>query len=224
MWVEAADGTIPAPGSFVLEIEWVDNGGAPMFYPPDPFHVGNELGVVFIQSHHLNYDSGNETMLQHVYRLEIPEGSPVRLSTFFAQQLSSTKFEIYVELAALPASPKTELSTCVFELTHEAMAGAKDLSTAAPVGGLAPRLTLKASPNVTGAFTRLSLSQTLERSSLVDIHDLRGRRVRRLQIPARGTQVEWDGRNDRGQDVSSGTYFARLVGGGARAEKIVLLK
>lgn len=49
----------------------------------------------------------------------------------------------------------------------------------------------------------------------LDVYSVDGRRVRRL---ARGRfepgphRVGWDGRDDRGQDVPSGVYFARLHG------------
>ncbi len=92
-----------------------------------------------------------------------------------------------------------------------------------PAGGEQARCRT-AWPNVTDAFTQISLSQAMGRSSMVDIHDLRGRRVRRLDIPARGIQAEWDGRNDRGQHVSSGMYFARVRGARAGAAKIVVVK
>jgi len=50
----------------------------------------------------------------------------------------------------------------------------------------------------------------------INIYDLRGRLVRKLvdedKTPGR-YQVHWDGRNDRGQKVSSGVYLYRIEAG-----------
>jgi len=55
--------------------------------------------------------------------------------------------------------------------------------------------------------------------AILDLYDVRGRRVRRLfdgpgAVRARTT---WDGLDDRGNLAPAGLYFARLVSGGARA-------
>jgi len=60
------------------------------------------------------------------------------------------------------------------------------------------------------------------------IYDLKGRRVRNLvetdQVGGRYTQ-QWDGRNDAGQQMASGTYFYRLQAGPFReTRKMILLK
>jgi hypothetical protein len=49
----------------------------------------------------------------------------------------------------------------------------------------------------------------------IAIHDVHGRRVRNLAVPAGaasagGPAVIWDGKNDAGDPVASGVYFARL--------------
>jgi hypothetical protein len=53
----------------------------------------------------------------------------------------------------------------------------------------------------------------------IAIHDVAGRRVRTLAVPAGAAgggarKVVWDGRNDAGQPVASGVYFARLAASG----------
>jgi len=62
----------------------------------------------------------------------------------------------------------------------------------------------------------------------LSVYDVRGRRVRSLSLGDRspGTQtVVWDGRDDHGRPVPSGTYFARLtVGGKSLTRKMVLLR
>ena len=47
----------------------------------------------------------------------------------------------------------------------------------------------------------------------VDVYDVRGSRLRRLQVrelTAGRHPITWDGRNENGQLVASGIYFARL--------------
>ncbi|HER42882.1 MAG TPA: T9SS type A sorting domain-containing protein, partial [Candidatus Eisenbacteria bacterium] len=60
------------------------------------------------------------------------------------------------------------------------------------------------------------------------IYDVRGSRVRTLvegSFPNGKHAVQWDGRNERGERVSSGVYFARLrVGGADATRKMVLLR
>lgn len=77
---------------------------------------------------------------------------------------------------------------------------------------------------------RTAISYGLPQSTHVNlaVYDQRGRRVRTLvnSVVAAGEQVvEWDGRDDRGQLVASGTYVARLVTEqGIRTSKLTLAK
>jgi subtilisin-like proprotein convertase family protein len=51
----------------------------------------------------------------------------------------------------------------------------------------------------------------------VEVFDVRGRLVRRLidgPLPAGAQSVAWDGRDDAGRDLASGTYLARLAADG----------
>ncbi|MDH3217099.1 MAG: T9SS type A sorting domain-containing protein [Candidatus Krumholzibacteria bacterium] len=63
---------------------------------------------------------------------------------------------------------------------------------------------------------------------VLSIFDVRGRLVRRIVNATRGPGVytaQWDGRNDRGESVTSGIYFYRLTAGGdVRTKKMVMLK
>jgi len=57
----------------------------------------------------------------------------------------------------------------------------------------------------------------------LDIYNLLGQRVRRLEVS--GGKVLWDGRDDGGREVSSGVYVIRLdVGGKVFARKVVMVK
>lgn len=60
------------------------------------------------------------------------------------------------------------------------------------------------------------------------IYDVRGSRIRTLvegSFPTGRHSVQWDGRNQRGEQVSSGMYFVQLRAGGTKAmRKMVLLR
>ena len=87
------------------------------------------------------------------------------------------------------------------------------------------------SPNFPNPFNpETSLRLYLPQSGQVwlDVCDAAGQRVRSLfsgQLAA-GVHVEvWDGRDQRGRDVASGTYFARLRAGGVvQVSKMILLR
>jgi aminopeptidase N len=83
-----------------------------------------------------------------------------------------------------------------------------------------PELTFALRGNVPNPFnpvTTITFHLAESRSVRLDIHDLAGRLVRNLVAESRGAgdhQVRWDGTDDRGRAVASGTYYARLQGAG----------
>ncbi len=106
-----------------------------------------------------------------------------------------------------------------------------DLDTAVsaprPTGATAPGVRLGApSPNPFRDSTRLSFELPAAGRVDVSIHDVGGRRVRRLggSERPRGTHVvTWDGRNDAGERVAGGTYFVRLRTGSDTASRTLVL-
>jgi len=81
------------------------------------------------------------------------------------------------------------------------------------------------SPNPFNASCAIQWADQEPRS--LEIIDLLGRRVRTFSVGAisNRSEVTWDGRDDLGNEVASGVYFARLVTSrGARTVKLVLLK
>jgi flagellar hook assembly protein FlgD len=62
----------------------------------------------------------------------------------------------------------------------------------------------------------------------LSIHDARGARIRRLVdgvLAGGGHQSTWDGRDEAGRPVPSGSYFARLeVGSTVETGKLVLVR
>lgn len=68
-------------------------------------------------------------------------------------------------------------------------------------------------PNPFSGGTRLAFSVARPSTVTLDIHDLAGRRVRRLvtaTLAAGRHDARWDGRDDRGAALASGLYYARL--------------
>jgi hypothetical protein len=87
------------------------------------------------------------------------------------------------------------------------------------------KLTLSAYPNPFNAQTRLSLSAPFIGPGQIDIYDITGRLINKLNVPSNNTTVTWDGKNSSGQPVSSGVYFARTsTDGRERHLKLTLLK
>ncbi len=87
-------------------------------------------------------------------------------------------------------------------------------------------------PNPFNPVTRIAYTVTggaaSARNVLLAVYDVRGALVRTLvNRPVQGGRhvVEWDGRNNRGDMVSSGVYFSRLsTGGTVETRKMVLLR
>jgi uncharacterized repeat protein (TIGR01451 family) len=77
---------------------------------------------------------------------------------------------------------------------------------------------------------RTRVQYTLDAAGPVElaVYDLAGRRVRRLErahLPAGTHEATWDGRDDRGRELPSGTYLIRLVApGGTQSRKVMLVR
>jgi hypothetical protein len=101
-----------------------------------------------------------------------------------------------------------------------------------PVHETAPVATarLTAHPNPFNPQTQLGFALHAAGWVKLDVYDVSGRHVRRLQdglMNAGRHERTWDGRDDAGRTLPSGVYFARLVGAGrldAQAVKLVLVK
>lgn len=87
-----------------------------------------------------------------------------------------------------------------------------DLSTGATEVAAA-RCRLKAVPNPFNPRTEFIATLPRAGAAEVRIHDVLGRLVRRLEVPAGAAgenRIAWPGLDDRGREVASGTYFAAL--------------
>ncbi len=87
---------------------------------------------------------------------------------------------------------------------------------------------LTAFPNPLQTGSRLSFDLSSTRTGELQILDVGGRRVRELlrgEISAGHHVVPWDGRDDDGRRVASGTYFLRLGWrGGAACDRLVVIR
>ena len=83
-------------------------------------------------------------------------------------------------------------------------------------------------PNPFNPSTTIHFVLPVREHATVEIYDAKGEKVRTVLDEMRergGHDVVWDGRNDHGVPVSSGTYFYRLLAGKhVKAKKMILLK
>jgi hypothetical protein len=84
-------------------------------------------------------------------------------------------------------------------------------------------LTLRAEPALLRAQTRFQLSRFTAVRGAITIHDIAGRTVQTLEVPATTGSVWWDGRDAMGRRVRPGVYLARLEEGGAVAQARVIV-
>jgi len=90
-----------------------------------------------------------------------------------------------------------------------------------PGSGLGP-----VAPNPTRAGTAVDFTLAVGGGVALDVVDVRGRVVRRLERgfrPAGVHRVAWDGRTDRGELAPSGVYFVRFEAGEASASRRIVL-
>ncbi|MDP8232018.1 MAG: T9SS type A sorting domain-containing protein [Candidatus Zophobacter franzmannii] len=83
-------------------------------------------------------------------------------------------------------------------------------------------------PNPFNPTTTISFSLPNRQSYSLKLYDVRGRLIRTLNegIGTAGKHsLTWNGKNDKGQEVNSGVYFARLLTGGtSNTSKLTLIK
>jgi hypothetical protein len=83
-------------------------------------------------------------------------------------------------------------------------------------------------PNPFNPQTTLSVEVGVDGRVVLDLFDGAGRRVRRLADDVHSAGVHrfaWDGRDDAGRELGSGTYYARLRAGGVtRVQRLVLVR
>lgn len=88
---------------------------------------------------------------------------------------------------------------------------------------------LTASQTIDGTMIKMSIPTTMSGSIEIQIFNVAGEKVRTIQSEAAGGAhyyTTWDGKNDHGEKVASGTYIGRFTIGGAneRFFKMAVLK
>ncbi len=81
-------------------------------------------------------------------------------------------------------------------------------------------------PNPFNPMTTVHFSLPATQGARLNVYDVQGRLVRELLDEVRSAganQVNWDGRDQTGRGVASGTYFARLESGGMASVKAMVL-
>lgn len=81
-------------------------------------------------------------------------------------------------------------------------------------------------PNPFNPRTKIGFTLKRDAQALLRVYDVRGRLIRTLVdsfVAAGSRVVEWDGRDDRGSSLASGTYFLRLDAGGEFESRTVTL-
>ncbi len=102
-------------------------------------------------------------------------------------------------------------------------------STAVPAGDTPPAVTVLGNwPNPFNPSTEIVYRLATETRVDLGVYDLQGRRVRTLETdlrPAGEHRVLWDGCDDAGRGVATGSYIYRISGGGtAQTGRMLLVK
>jgi hypothetical protein len=87
----------------------------------------------------------------------------------------------------------------------------------APLAAAAAEGRLLIAPSPTSGPARLSFALPAAGRASVELFDVAGRSVRRLDLGERGagvSEITWDGRNESGAAVARGVYLARVICGG----------
>lgn len=181
-----------------------------------------------------NVDAGGEGSGADIvhYRFPRPDGQPLHVTVqavyqtlpprVFADLSTHDTPEIQLFSNMYQAADKTPI--LLAELTLEIDA-ATDIAAGGPPA--APRL-FQNVPNPFNPTTLISYELRRDEDVRILIHDLGGRRVRTLftgRQSAGGHAVTWDGRDDQGVALPSGTYIYSIeTAGGRDSRRMVLIR
>ncbi len=212
-----------------VAVAWQDTIGAQISFLGVQLHFHSLLGQVLLAS------SGFEAreLKVHVEGVAADSASVAVDGGFRFRSLPGGSYRVWV------SAQGTELAgtSRVIELASSDPPEV-DMGIAADLGGT-PGLSLpragavdlaQNSPNPFNPSTTVSFSVGGEQPLLVilAVYDIRGARVRTLlnELVEPGTRrIEWDGRDGKGRQLSSGIYFLRLSAGSqTRVRKMILLK
>jgi glucose/arabinose dehydrogenase len=199
-------------------------------FPPDEVVPSGYEGRMFMALSGPTYSSGPSVRGRQLWSFALDDTGAIVTSQQFLTYVGSG-YSACVGLAAGPDglyftdlygeegfSGPGETNASIYRVTPLVTAAVKD-----PVA--APRVRLAATPNPTFGATRIELTTPAASQGTLRLFDAQGRLRRTLGSrlwPAGASQVEWDGRDDRGQVVPSGVYFARLSGAASGTVRIVI--
>jgi hypothetical protein len=209
----------------------VDGGLIPDVYPPDPIHGPESILLAFPVA--LRDAGGTVQRLSEArvaFDVAAAQGGAVEFQDVVvtgnpAARSWTDGFTLSFALALAGQGTPDESSplftaTWISALTTQVPTG---VGTSAPAVPVRP-LRLAAVPSVTRGGTEILASRALERAGTILIHDVAGRRVQRLDVPAGARGAAWDGRSFGGAAAAAGVYFARLAGALGEPARVVLVR
>jgi subtilisin family serine protease len=194
-----------AAGAFLTPINDLDLEleGPDGIYRGNVFSAGNSV------------TGGTADVLNNVERIQIPAGG-------FTPGL----WMLRVRASSVPDGPQgyaLHVSGVVSESSTPTDAGTNLLAA-----GPEKTMIVQNHPNPFAAATSIRFAVARHEELTVSVFDIAGRRIRVLAASAFDPgeyTVSWDARDDRGEKVSAGIYFARLEGNGIdETRKMVLLQ
>lgn len=185
---------LPPLHRLVTELEWADRARVfSNWLGSDEYLAGHDNIVyfdLFDQFAHPDDGSNDRNMLRYEYERthDTPNGHPNE----YANSIVGPIFAQFVVDAVNNSGQQTD------------------------VPDLAAALELKAYPNPFNPRTAIRFSLPEADQVTVEVFDLAGHRVRSLHqgyLAAGGHVLEWQGRDDHGQAVASGTFLCRVTAG-----------
>ena len=146
----------------------------------------------------------------------------------FARQVLANASSHNLVVGDLDGDGDPDLAGCNFIGTPPVSAWINQAIPASPVGPVAAALSLTAAPNPFNAAIRLTVDGPAGDAISLRVYDVRGTLVRELVADTEMTlprSILWDGRDQAGNPMPSGVYYA-LFGAGGRwqVRSIVMVK
>ena len=147
-----------------------------------------------------------------------PGQSAVLRLAFDAGAVAVGTYVAVLQIAANDPDHPLSLVPLILTVTEPSPVPEPDLPRAVSLAGVVP--------NPFNPRTEIRYALPREQHVVLRVHDVRGHLVRQLvdgRRPAGLHAVVWDGCDDRGRNVASGTYYARLSAGGVSEVRAMAL-